>query len=115
MKGTDGVIRVHYSVAKSLSGDASPIFGNALTDFRLAFNTAKGAILASDILLHLPSVAGQFSLGRVKLRTMKFTSTPLPLYHRFGLPGGTQYLNVQQGCAIIWDNMILPANLFFLL
>ena len=115
MKGTDGAVRTHYALAKSLSGDASPIFGSALTDFRLAFNTAKGFVLASDIILTLPGVTGQFSLGRVKLRTMKFTSTPLPLYHRFGTPGGNQFLNVQNGCAIIWDNTILPSNLFFII
>lgn len=113
MKGTDGTIRAHYSLAKSLSGDASPIFGSQLTDFRLAFNTSKGFVLASDIILALPGVTNQFSLGRVKLRTLKFTSTPLPLYHRFGIPGGTQWLNVQNGIAIVWDNTILPSNLFF--
>lgn len=113
MKGTDGVLRNYYSLAKSLSGDASPIFGTALTDFRLAFNTNKGFILASDIVLTLPSVNNQFSLGRIKCRSIKLTSTPLPLYHRFGTPGGTQWLNVQNGIAIMWDNTILPSNLFF--
>jgi hypothetical protein len=115
MKGTDNVIRTGYTLAKSLSGDASPIFGLNLTDFRLAFNTAKGFILASDSLFSMPSVTGQYSLGRIKFRTIKFTSTPLPLYHRFGTPGGNQYLNIQNGIAIIWDNTILPTNLFFIL
>jgi len=115
MKGTDGVIRTHYTLAKSLAGDGSPIFGVNLTDFRIAFNTSKGAVLASDVLLHLPGVINQFSLGRVKLRTLKYTSTPLPLYHRFGTPGGTQWLNVQGGTAMIWDNTILPSNLFFII
>jgi hypothetical protein len=96
-----------------LSGDASPIFGGNLTDFRLAFNTSKGFILASDIILTLPGVTNQFSLGRVKIRTIKFTSTPLPLYHRFGTPGGSQWLNVANGIAMVWDNTILPTNLFF--
>lgn len=113
LKGTDNTVRAHYAVAKSLSGDASPIFGSQLTDFRLAFNTSKGFILASDILCHLPGVPNQFALGRCKIRSIKFTSTPLPLYHRFGTPGGNQYLNVQNGIAILWDNTILPTNLYF--
>ncbi len=115
MKGTDGVVRTHYASAKSLSGDASPVFGVNLTDFRLGFNTSRGSVLASDIVLTLPGVSGQYSLGRARIRTIKFTSTPLPLYHRFGVPGGTQFLNVQSGVAIIWDNTILPSNLFFIL
>jgi hypothetical protein len=115
MKGTDGTIRTHYALAKSLSGDASPVFGVNLTDFRLAFNTAKGSILASDVILHLPGVLGQYVLSRCKLRTIKFTSTPLPLYHRFGLPNGVQFLNIQNGCAIIWDNTILPTNMFYII
>ncbi len=115
MKGTDGTIRTHYSLAKSLSGDASPVFGSGLTDFRIAFNTSRGAVLASDVILALPGVTGQYSLGRARLRTIKFTSTPLPLYHRFGIPGGNQYLNIQNGCAVIWDNTILPSNLFFII
>lgn len=115
MKGTDGVIRTHYTLAKALAGDGGSIFGSQLTDFRLAFNTNKGAVLASDVLLTLPGVTNQFSLGRVKLRTLKYTSAPLPLYHRFGIPGGSQWLNVQNGVAMIWDNTILPSNLFFLI
>lgn len=114
MKCNDGVMRVHYSLAKSLSGDGSPVFGTNVTDVRIAFNTAKGTVLASDCVLTLPGVANQFSLGRGRLRSIKFTSTPLPNYHRFGLAGGAQYLNVQNGCAIIWDNTILPTNLFFI-
>lgn len=114
MKCNDGVMRVHYSLAKALSGDGSPVFGTNLTDFRVAFNTVKGTVLASDCVLALPGVTNQFSLGRSRLRSIKFTSTPLPNYHRFGVAGGTQYLNVQNGCAIIWDNTILPSNLFFI-
>lgn len=115
MKCNDNVMRVHYSLAKSLSGDGGSIFGTNLTDFRIAFNTVKGTVLASDAVLALPGVTGQYSLGRGRLRSIKFTSTPLPNYHRFGIAGGNQYLNVQNGCAIIWDNTILPSNLFFIL
>jgi hypothetical protein len=119
MKGTDGVIRTHYTLAKSLNGDGVPTFGPNLTDFRLAFNTARGSVLASDVILTLPGVTNQFSLGRVKLRTLKFTSTPLPLYHRFGTVGGPQWLNVTLpgggSVAVIWDNTILPSNLFFII
>lgn len=115
MKGTDGGTRAHYALAKSLVGDGVPTFGINLTDFRVAFNTAKGFILASDIILTLPGVTNQYSLGRARIRTIKFTSTPLPLYHRFGTPGGTQYLNIQNGVATIWDGTILPANLLYII
>lgn len=114
MKGTDGAIRVHYALSKSLFGDGSPNFGNTLTDLRLAFNTVRGTVLASDCILSLPAVTNQFSLGRVKLRTLKFTSTPLPSYHRFGTAGGAQFINVQNGIAVIWDNTIIPQQLFFI-
>lgn len=115
MKAADGVTRIMYSLAKSLFGDGSVIFGTSLTDIRLAFNTTRGTVLASDCILSLPSVTNQFSLGRVKLRTIKFTSTPLPLYHRFGTAGGGQFINVQNGIAIIWDNTIVPQNLFYII
>jgi hypothetical protein len=114
MKDTTGTIRVHRMLSKSLAGDGSPSFGANLTDIKLAFNTTRGTIIASDGVLCLPGVTGQFSLGRVRLRTLKFTSTQLPLYHRFGTPSG-QFLNIQNGIAIIWDNTILPSNLFFII
>lgn len=115
MKGTDNVPRHHYSLGKSLVGDGSPVFGNTLSDLRIAFNTVRGTVLASDCVLSLPAVTNQFALGRCRLRTIKFTSLALPLYHRFGVPNGNQYLNIRQGVAIIWDNTILPTNLFFIL
>jgi len=115
MKGTDGAVRTHYALSKSLFGDGTPNFGTQLTDVRLAFNTIRGTVLASDCVLSLPAVTNQYSLGRVKLRTIKFTSTPLPGFHRFGTAGGPQFINVQNGIAIIWDNTIIPQNLFFIL
>jgi hypothetical protein len=115
MKGADGVLRTYFALAKSLFGDGTPTFGTQLTDLRLAFNTTRGTVLASDCVISLPAVTNQFSLGRVKLRTIKFTSTPLPTYHRFGTAGGAQFINVANGCAVIWDNTIIPQNLFFII
>lgn len=114
MKDTNGTIRTYRMLAKSLGGDGTPTFGASLTDIRLAFNTTRGTVLASDGVLSLPGVTGQYSLGRVKMRTLKFTSTTLPLYHRFGTASG-QFLNTQNGIAIIWDNTILPSNLFYII
>jgi hypothetical protein len=113
MKCSDGNIRAHRSLSKSLGGDGSPMFGNQLTDLRLAFNTVKGTVQASDCVLALTGVTNQYALSRVRLRTIKFTNTPLPSYHRFGTAGGTQYINIQNGIAIIWDNTIIPQNLFY--
>lgn len=114
MKDTAGTNRIYRMLSKALAGDGSPSFGANLTDIKLAFNTTRGTVIASDGVLSLPAVTGQYSLGRVRLRTFKFTSTQLPLYHRFGT-ATSQFLNVQNGIAIIWDNTILPANLFFIL
>jgi hypothetical protein len=114
MKCNDGVFRTHRSLAKSLGGDGNPIFGPQLTDIRLAFNVVKGTVQASDCVLALPGVTNQYALSRVRLRTIKFTNTPLPNYHRFGTSGGAQYINVQNTCAIIWDNTIIPQNLFYI-
>lgn len=114
MKDTTGVIRTYRMLSKSLAGDGSPSFGANLTDIKLAFNTTRGTVIASDGVLCLPGLNGQFSLGRVRLRTLKFTTTQLPIYHRFGTPTG-QFLNLINGIAIIWDNTILPSNLFFII
>jgi len=114
MKDTTGTIRTYRMLAKSLGGDGTPTFGSNLTDIRLTFNTTRGTVLASDGVLSLPGVTGQYSLGRVKLRTLKFTGTTLPLYHRFGTATG-QFLNTQNGIAIIWDNTILPSSLFYII
>jgi hypothetical protein len=115
MKCNDGVFRTHRSLCKSLFGDGTPCFGTNVTDVRIAFNTTRGTVLASDCILSLPGVTNQFALARVKLRTIKFTSTPLPTYHRFGTANGAQFINVANGCAVIWDNTIVPNNLFFII
>lgn len=115
MKDTTNTIRAHRMLSKALAGDGGANFGSNLTDIRLAFNSTRGTVLASDGILSLPGVTNQFSLGRVRMRTMKFTSTVLPLYHRFGTAGGAQFIQIVNGIAILWDNTIIPQNLFFII
>lgn len=113
--------RSYRTLVKALQGDglmtvngsnlspAQGVFGQDLSDFRLGFNTVAGTLPMSDGILCLPGVSNQFSLARVRLRTVKFTGTHVPKYHRIGLNG--EFIQMQNGICWPWDNAIVPVQL----
>lgn len=105
-------IRLYRTLVKAMRGDGTPdVFGQNLTDFRIGFNTVGGTVPASEAILCLPGVANQFCLGRVKLRTVRFTGTHVPAYHRIGTNG--EFIQIQNGICWPWDNTIQPQQLLF--
>src|SRR5574337_104199 len=119
MKCADGVTRKYRTSVKALIGDgnaantisnvANPP-GNTLTDFRAGANPMTGNILNSVAVLTLPGVAGQYSLGRVLLRKVRFTNTFMPTFYRFN--SGNDFISLTQGVALPWDKTVLPFTLF---
>jgi hypothetical protein len=106
--------RSYRGLVKAFRGDGTPdVFGRGLSDFRIGFNTVNGTIPESDVLLCLPGVTGQFSLARVRLRSVKFTGTHVPQFHRIGLNG--EFLQITQfsGLCWPWDNTIHVGKILF--
>jgi len=102
--------RKYRTLVKALRGDGLPdVFGQNLTNYNLGYNTIAGTIPISDGLLCLPGVPTQFALSRVRLRTVKFTGTHVPPYHRIGLNG--EFIQIQNGICWPWDNTIIPQQL----
>lgn len=111
VKCFDGTARAHRTLVKATAGDGNPSTpGPSLSDVRVGYNSIKGTVLASDAVLCLLGVLGQYSLARVRVRNVRFTGIHIPSYHRIGINGS--FLNIQNGIAIPWDNTILPSNLF---
>lgn len=98
-------IRKHRILVKALRGDGLPdVFGQNLNDYRIGYNTVAGTVPISDSLLCLPGIQGQYSLARVRLRTVKFTGTQVPKHHRLGQNG--EFIQLQNGICWPWDNTI---------
>jgi len=102
--------RSYRTLVKAMRGDGTPdVFGQNLSDYRVGYNTIEGTIPASDAILCLPSISNQYSLARVRLRTVKFTGTHVPKHHRIGLNG--EFIQMQNGICWPWDNTIIPFQL----
>jgi len=116
-------LRRYVTLVKATAGDGNADFGGSggtgitnlcgpsLTDYRIALGPRSDAhILASKGILCLPSVLNQFSLSRVKLRRLRFSSTVLPLFSRFESEG--DFIQLYQGLALPWDKTVLPFTLY---
>jgi len=106
--------RAYRSLVKAFRGDGTPdVFGRNLSDYRIGYNTVDGTIPQSDVILCLPGVTNQFSLARVKLRSVKFTGTHVPQFHRIGANG--EFLQITQfsGLCWPWDNTIHLGKILF--
>lgn len=101
--------RPYRTLVKALRGDGTPDVFGSLSDYRVGYNTITGTIPISDALLCLPGVSNQYSLARVRLRTVKFTGTHVPKHHRIGLNG--EFIQMQNGICWPWDNTIIPFQL----
>jgi hypothetical protein len=122
MRCNDGIVRNYRLLSKASTGDGnatpnfnslgslSNIFGNALTDYRIALTPIYGSIMSSQAILCLPGVVGQYSLARVRLRTIRFTNSSMPLFTRFNSNG--DFIQLTQGLALIWDKTVLPLTMF---
>lgn len=103
-------MRTYRTLVKAMRGDGTPdVFGQQLSDYRVGYNTITGTIPSSDGILCLPGISNQYSLARVKLRTVKFTGTHVPKHHRIGLNG--EFIQMQNGICWPWDNTIIPFQL----
>jgi hypothetical protein len=103
-------VRKYRTLVKAMRGDGTPdVFGQNLSDFKIGFNTINGTIPMSDAILSLPGINNQYCLSRVKLRTVKFTGTHIPAYHRLGLNG--EFIQIQNGICWPWDGTIVPQQL----
>lgn len=106
--------RPYRTLVKAFRGDGTPdVFGANLTDYRIGFNTVDGTIPESDAILCLPGIINQFSLARVKLRSVKFTGQHVPQFHRIGTNG--EFLQITQTTGICWpwDNTIHLGKILF--
>jgi hypothetical protein len=106
--------RSYRALVKAFRGDGTPdVFGRNLTDYKIGFNTVEGTIPQSDVILCLPGITNQYSLARVKLRSVKFTGTHVPQFHRIGLNG--EFLQITQfsGLCWPWDNTIHLSKILF--
>ena len=98
-------IRKYRTLVKAIRGDGLPdVFGQSLSDYKIGYNTVAGTVPISDALLCLPATPNQYSLARVRLRTVKFTGTQVPKHHRLG-PNG-EFIQLQNGICWPWDNTI---------
>ncbi len=98
-------IRKYRTLVKAIRGDGLPdVFGQNLSDYKIGYNTVAGTVPISDALLCLPGTINQYSLARVRLRTVKFTGTQIPKHHRLGSNG--EFIQLQNGICWPWDNTI---------
>jgi len=114
-------IRTYRTLVKSLFGDGTlafptysdsggqGTFGQRLIDYRIGYNTIAGTIPMSDAILAQTGTANQFSLARVRLRTVKFTGVHVPKHHIIGLNG--EFIQMTNGICWPWDNTIIPHQL----
>jgi len=122
MRCNDGVYRNYRMLSKANTGDGNPSpnfsslgalaqsFSNTLVDARVALTPVYGSVMTSQAILCLPGVVSQFSLARVRLRTIRFSNTLLPLFTRFESNG--DFIQMSQAIAIVWDKTVLPFTLF---
>jgi len=116
-------VRAYRTLVKATAGDGNADFGGSggsgitnlcglsLTDFRIALGPYSNVhVLASKAILCLPGITGQFSLARVKLRRVRFTSTVLPVFSRFD--SGGDFMQFYNGIALPWDKTVLPFTLY---
>lgn len=109
----DGSLMTYYSFARRVFGNAdgtNPI-GNA-TNGRYNgayFNTFLNKFLFMDIILGRPDIAGQYQLGRVRLRRVRVMPPIAPGYQRIGNNG--EWIHIGNGVLWPWDNALLPHDL----
>ena len=122
MRCNDGIYRNYRMLSKATTGDGNAngnfnslgalaqSFSSTLVDARVALTPVYGSVMTSQAILCLPGVVGQFSLARVRLRTVRFSNTLLPLFTRFESNG--DFIQMSQAIAIVWDKTVLPLTLF---
>lgn len=112
MRWQDGVTRKMRTISKSYfgNGDATKTFGHpTFTDGNYAFSTSLGKVLATEAGLAGVGVAAQYQLNRCRFKYLRLISAAIPSYHRVGDNG--EYIHLQSGVCVPWDNTILPSNL----
>lgn len=116
MAGTDGVARRHRMLVKCLSGDGNGETGRPtatlsfLGDSRLAVSPTLNKTFLSRILLaQVGAPNSQFNLSRAVMRMARICPNVLPSWIRVGDSG--EFLHIQNGVCLPWDNVILGSNL----
>lgn len=109
-----GVIQRHYILAKCINGDGPGVSqiptGQMLgiSDTRIAYSAYRAGVLMSECLMHNPNTS-HFVIARAKLKNVRMVPGVIPNFHRLG-PNG-EYVHIQNGICIPWDNTILPITL----
>ncbi len=118
MAGSDGVSRRHVMQAKSVLGDGNQlnnlqpnniISGDGINDVRLAYASDRGSTFVSPIMVGQTLTSTNFTRCRAILKQLYSCSAVVPLLHRLGTNG--QYLHLENGICIVWDNTIMPIPL----
>jgi hypothetical protein len=120
MLGRDNVLRRWTTVFRSPIGDGygvSTIYPTSAASapaaryLSVVFNQWQNYVNFSDALLHLP-VAGQFSLGRCRLRRLRFCTNSLPNDQIAGNVVNNYWYHMFDVVWIPWDGARLPQGLF---
>lgn len=115
MVGFDGVTRSQQLMTRNLVGDtANASIGNSYTigpslSSILMAQTRTGQFLFGDALITSTSTAGQYYVGRAKLRPMSFTSAALTPFQIVGNSG--EFIHMGNGLLWPWDSSVLPYSL----
>lgn len=118
----DNSTRKHQSLVRCIAGEywnttmfaANSLDRQDLSRYReLHFNSFLNKVIMSDIILGLRAVSGSVNIytpNRLRLRRSKLTSKAIPRFYRVGNNG--EWLHIQNGILIPWDNAILPYTPF---
>ena len=118
MDGSDAVTRYHRPQVKSVTGDGDQasgsqyntiISGSGMNDVRLAYAFNKASTFVSQILLAQRNVSSNYTRARCLLKQITSCASVVPIIHRLGSNG--QYLHIQNGVCMAWDNTIMPISL----
>lgn len=112
--GTDNVVRSCRALVRGTQGDGQDaihdtIPGVTQTDPASSVNSMNGKALSSEVMLAMLQT-GQYFHSRMKLRTIRQTGAYWPKYMRFGDFG--EWLHVQNGIMMPWDNAVMPIPFF---
>lgn len=108
--GADNVVRLCQVLVRGTQGDGQDsthrtIPGVSQTDPMSSVNPLTGRALSSECMVAMLQT-GQYFHSRMKLRTLRQAGAYWTKYMRFGDFG--EWLHVQNGLLIPWDNAILP-------
>jgi hypothetical protein len=97
----------YWNNSYAAAGDSA--VGTNVVRWSFNFNQLASKFMTQDTLLALPAIAGQFSLARARLRTMRFTSALYDLGLRVGdLGSSDQWVHCGNGVWLPWDGAVLP-------